>query len=90
MQAASAMILNVFCKETKMEYEDYLSQLFRATIGLLSHSDIRVLTAAWDCINSIVKVRLLLSVFSVCDNITSCIANVLGYIILYNSYKVLK
>ena len=50
------MMLNVFCKETKMDYDDHLSQLFRTTIGLLSLEDGTVLNAAWDCINSIVKV----------------------------------
>ena len=50
------MMLNVFCKETKMDYDDHLSQLFRTTIGLLSLEDVTVLNAAWDCINSIVKV----------------------------------
>ena len=50
------MMLNVFCKDTKMDYDDHLSQLFRTTIGLLSLEDVTVLNAAWDCINSIVKV----------------------------------
>ena len=52
------MILNVFCKDAKVEYEDYLSQLFRSTIGLLACDDSAVLNAAWDCVNSIVKVTL--------------------------------
>ena len=39
-----------------MDYDDHLSQLFRTTIGLLSLEDVTVLNAAWDCINSIVKV----------------------------------
>ena len=39
-----------------MDYDDHLSQLFRTTIGLLSLEDETVLNAAWDCINSIVKV----------------------------------
>ena len=61
------MIMNVFCKDTKVEYEDYLSQLFRATIGLLANEDVNVLNAGWDCVNSIVKVDYFLTVY--CRNL---------------------
>ncbi|XP_067931600.1 stalled ribosome sensor GCN1-like [Watersipora subatra] len=54
IQAASALVLNVFCKDTKVEYDDYLSQLFRATIGLFASDQLDVLTAGWECVNSIV------------------------------------
>lgn len=66
MQAASAMILNTFCKDSKADYEEYLSQLFRATIGLLAYEDSAVLSAGWDCVQSIVKVTdgFLLKVFT--------------------------
>lgn len=39
-----------------MEYDDHLSQLFRTTIGLLALEEEIVIKAAWECVNSIVKV----------------------------------
>lgn len=57
IQTAAAMMLNSFCKETRLDYEIYLPQLFRSLIGMLSNEDSTLLSACWECLNSMVKVR---------------------------------
>ena len=55
---AAVVILHLFCERTRADYTDYIPQLLRAVIHMTVDGDPRVLHAAWDCLDSITKVRL--------------------------------
>ncbi|KAH3887161.1 hypothetical protein DPMN_011177 [Dreissena polymorpha] len=53
---ASVTILQAFCENTRVSYDEFLPQLFRSLIGLFTREDSGVLLAAWECLNVITKV----------------------------------
>jgi hypothetical protein len=53
---AATMILFTYCEQTRADYSDYIPQLLRGVIHMSIDTDTRVLEAAWDCLNAIIKV----------------------------------
>lgn len=53
---AALQILNVFCAETRVDYGEYVIRMIRAMILLAGDDYAPLLHAAWDCLNSIIKV----------------------------------
>lgn len=62
IRCAAVTILKAFCEQTKVDYTDYVPQLFRGLIHLLTDSDEKVLHASWDCLNAITKVSAALCI----------------------------
>ena len=57
LRCAAVTILKAFCEQTRVDYSDYVPQLFRGLIHLFTDVDVRVLNASWDCLNAVTKVR---------------------------------
>ena len=53
---ASLTILHAFCENTRIDYDEFLPQLFRGLIGQFVRKEEPVLLAAWECLNAITKV----------------------------------
>jgi len=54
---AAVVILQSFCERSRTDFTDYIPQLLRGVIHMTVDTDHRVLLAAWDCLDSITKVR---------------------------------
>ena len=56
LRCAAVTILKAFCEQTRVDYSDYVPQLFRGLIHLFTDTDTKVLHASWDCLNAVTKV----------------------------------
>lgn len=56
LRCAAVTILHSYCELTKADYTEYVPQLFRGLLHLFTDTDERVLNAAWDCLNAVIKV----------------------------------
>lgn len=52
---ASVNILQSFCENTKVDFSEFLPQLYRGLIGLFVRPEQEVLLASWECLNAITK-----------------------------------
>ncbi|ELU10403.1 hypothetical protein CAPTEDRAFT_97964, partial [Capitella teleta] len=59
MRRASVTILKAFCDQTKVDLSDYVPQLLRGLIHLLTDSDPGVQLSAWECLSAVTKVGIL-------------------------------
>ena len=50
-------LLLSFCKQAKGSYQDNIDDLLRISITLFSDENEQIVTTAWDCVDTIVKVR---------------------------------
>lgn len=48
----------MFCKDTKGDYSSYVQQLFRVIVQAMNDVDEQVVLAAWDALDSLVKVKI--------------------------------
>ena len=57
--SAAVTILHAFCKQTTLDFSDYIPQLFRTLIGLFTRTENDVLLATWNCLDAITKVCMI-------------------------------
>lgn len=58
-QIASMLLLEAFVRDGELELADFYPAMLRASLSMFVVSEERLLHAAWDCLNTIVKVRCL-------------------------------
>ena len=57
MRQAAAIILNIYCSRSKVDYTSHLRSLVSGLIRLFNDSSPVVLEESWDALNAITKVR---------------------------------
>ena len=57
---AAVTILHVFCANTKADLTHFVPQLIRGLIHLFMETDEDVLHVAWDCLNAVTKVNIII------------------------------
>ena len=60
LRYSAVTILHVFCANTKADLSDFVPQLLRGLIHMFMDSDVAILNVAWDCLNAVTKVCILL------------------------------
>lgn len=50
-------LLASFCKQSKGAYQEYLDDLLRIGMNLLNDENEQILNTAWDCVDTIIKVK---------------------------------
>ena len=53
---AAVTILQSFCQQTKLDYSEYVPQLFRGLLHVFTQTETFVLEAAWSCLQAVTKV----------------------------------
>lgn len=56
MCASAVTILHAFCKQTELDFSEYVPQLLRGLIYLFTRSEDTILLAAWNCLDAVTKV----------------------------------
>ena len=54
-QRAAVTLLHLFCRDTKMDFSDYVSQLIRTIILLFTSDDSTILQEAWNALTAVTK-----------------------------------
>ncbi len=54
---AAVTILHAFCKQTELDFTEYVPQLLRGLIHLFTRTDDAILLAAWNCLDAVTKVN---------------------------------
>ncbi|XP_067680434.1 stalled ribosome sensor GCN1-like [Haliotis asinina] len=55
MCASAVTILHAFCKQTELDFSEYVPQLLRGLIYLFTRTEDNILLAAWNCLDAVTK-----------------------------------
>lgn len=56
LRYASVTILQSYCDQTRVDYTDHVPILMNSLIHLTIDTNVKILNASWDCLNTIIKV----------------------------------
>lgn len=55
LRYASVTILQSYCDQTRVDYTDHVPTLMNSLIHLTIDTNVKILNASWDCLNTIIK-----------------------------------